>query len=123
MAVSLVRSQHNRFTDHSVHIPAGHAVQMKAPPVMLCLLLALGWGLWTAPMPCDAQGLPVQYGLLPLGDLTTSDQDGPYNIPPVQTAEVEGMRNTMQSVFRIVLKAVCGKAIHVTKVELPLYPQ
>jgi hypothetical protein len=31
----------------------------------------------------------VQYGLLGLGDLTTSDQAGPYNIPLVQAFEVE----------------------------------
>lgn len=32
----------------------------------------------------------VTKGLLPLGDLTTEDQDGPYIIPQVQAAEVEG---------------------------------
>jgi len=35
-----------------------------------------------------AQGLPVQYGLLPLGDLTTQDQAGPYAVPAVQAFEV-----------------------------------
>jgi hypothetical protein len=40
----------------------------------------------------SSQGLPVQYGLLPLGDLTTNDQGGPYLIPAVQAAEVEGER-------------------------------
>jgi hypothetical protein len=38
----------------------------------------------------SGQGLPVQYGLLGLGDLTTSDQAGPYNVPLVQAHEVEG---------------------------------
>jgi hypothetical protein len=38
----------------------------------------------------SSQGLPVQYGLLPLGDLTTNDQGGPYLVPAVQAAEVEG---------------------------------
>lgn len=33
-------------------------------------------------------GLPVEYGLLPLGDLTTQDQGGPYAIPDVQAFEV-----------------------------------
>eukprot|EP00879_Flechtneria_rotunda_P021060 GHRR01022186.1.p1 GENE.GHRR01022186.1~~GHRR01022186.1.p1 ORF type:complete len:280 (-),score=73.94 GHRR01022186.1:2206-3045(-) len=37
----------------------------------------------------NAQGLPVQYGLLGLGDLTTEDQAGPYNVPQVQAFEVE----------------------------------
>lgn len=46
--------------------------------VSLLVLSPLVWG----------DGLPVQYGLLPLGDLTTQDQDGPYNIPDVQAAEV-----------------------------------
>lgn len=32
---------------------------------------------------------PVEYGLLGLGDLTTEDQAGPYNIPLVQAFEVE----------------------------------
>lgn len=36
------------------------------------------------------QGLPVQYGLLGLGDLTTTDQAGPYMVPDVQALEVEG---------------------------------
>jgi hypothetical protein len=40
----------------------------------------------------SGQGLPVQYGLLGLGDLTTSDQAGPYNVPAVQAHEVEGER-------------------------------
>eukprot|EP00882_Tetradesmus_deserticola_P001009 GHRQ01001092.1.p1 GENE.GHRQ01001092.1~~GHRQ01001092.1.p1 ORF type:complete len:409 (+),score=152.07 GHRQ01001092.1:202-1428(+) len=35
------------------------------------------------------EGLPVQYGLLGLGDLTTTDQGGPYNVPAVQAFEVE----------------------------------
>jgi hypothetical protein len=38
----------------------------------------------------SGQGLPVQYGLLGLGDLTTSDQAGPYSVPAVQAFEVEG---------------------------------
>jgi hypothetical protein len=42
---------------------------------------------------CAGEGLPVQYGLLPTGDLTTTDQDGPYFIPAVQAVEVEGMRS------------------------------
>eukprot|EP00878_Enallax_costatus_P000877 GHUV01001004.1.p1 GENE.GHUV01001004.1~~GHUV01001004.1.p1 ORF type:complete len:475 (+),score=107.17 GHUV01001004.1:451-1875(+) len=37
----------------------------------------------------SSEGLPVQFGLLGLGDLTTSDQAGPYNIPLVQAFEVE----------------------------------
>lgn len=41
-----------------------------------------------APLSTVAQGLPVQFGLLPLGDLTTTDQDGPYAIPDVQSFEV-----------------------------------
>jgi hypothetical protein len=40
--------------------------------------------------PVSGDGLPVQYGLLGLGDLTTSDQAGPYNVPAVQAFEVEG---------------------------------
>lgn len=36
----------------------------------------------------SSQGLPVQFGLLPLGDLTTVDHDGPYNVPDVQSFEV-----------------------------------
>lgn len=35
-----------------------------------------------------AQGLPVQFGLLPLGDLTTQDQAGPYAVPAAQAFEV-----------------------------------
>lgn len=48
------------------------------------LLLAFGL-LATA----SAQSL-VRIGLLPTGDLTTEDQDGPYNVPEVQAAEIEG---------------------------------
>lgn len=33
---------------------------------------------------------PAELGLLGLGDLTTEDQAGPYNIPLVQAFEVEG---------------------------------
>lgn len=40
------------------------------------------------------QGLPVQFGLLPLGDLTTSDQAGPYNVPDVQAFEVRTLAKT-----------------------------
>ena len=38
----------------------------------------------------SSEGLPVQFGLLPLGDLTNCDQAGPYDIPLVQAREVEG---------------------------------
>jgi hypothetical protein len=50
-----------------------------------CVIVLLACGLATA----SAQSL-VQRGLLPTGDLTTEDQDGPYNIPQVQAAEIEG---------------------------------
>jgi hypothetical protein len=53
----------------------------------LLLLAAL---LATCLSQASSQGLPVEYGLLPLGDLTTNDQGGPYLIPAVQAAEVEG---------------------------------
>lgn len=33
---------------------------------------------------------PATLGLLGTGDLTTSDQGGPYNIPDVQAATVQG---------------------------------
>jgi hypothetical protein len=46
--------------------------------VSLLVLSPLVWG----------DGLPVQYGLLPWGDLTTSDQGGPYNVPDAQASQV-----------------------------------
>lgn len=50
---------------------------MSKALVLACLLAAVA-----------GQGLPVQYGLLPTGDLTTVDQDGPYDVPDVQAFEV-----------------------------------
>jgi hypothetical protein len=35
---------------------------------------------------------PTTFGLLGLGDLTTEDQGGPYNIPEAQAATVQGNR-------------------------------
>lgn len=52
-------------------------------------LMAASIGLLLALVPlASSQGLPVQYGLLPLGDLTTVDQDGPYFVPKAQSFEV-----------------------------------
>lgn len=53
------------------------------------LFLAAALLLATRSTLVSGEGLPVQYGLLGLGDLTTSDQDGPYNVPAVQSFEVE----------------------------------
>ena len=61
-------------------------------------LLEKALGLLLLGVLCAGQGLPVQYGLLPTGDLTTTDQDGPYFIPAVQAVEVEGTRGNRYSV-------------------------
>lgn len=52
--------------------------QMMSKAVVLACLLAAVAG----------QGLPVRFGLLPTGDLTTVDQDGPYAVPDAQAFEV-----------------------------------
>jgi hypothetical protein len=57
-------------------------IQQLSIAALACLLAV-------APLRAVADGLPVQFGLLPLGDLTTSDQDGPYAIPDVQAFEVQ----------------------------------
>jgi hypothetical protein len=43
------------------------------------------------------QGLPTQFGLLPLGDLTTVDQDGPYAVPDVQALEVRHLADMIDT--------------------------
>ncbi|KAF6253913.1 ferritin-like domain-containing protein [Scenedesmus sp. NREL 46B-D3] len=53
------------------------------------LVLAAAMLLATHVQFVSGEGLPVQYGLLGLGDLTTTDQGGPYRVPAVQAFEVE----------------------------------
>jgi hypothetical protein len=69
-------------------------------------LMAASIGLLLAILPlASSQGLPVQYGLLPLGDLTTVDQDGPYFVPEVQSFEVCVSNHVHCSVY--VIMGVC----------------
>jgi hypothetical protein len=62
-----------------------------APRAPIAAVLALLLAAQCAPR-ASAQGLPVSDGLLPLGDLTTVDQAGPYAIPAVQAFEVRRLR-------------------------------
>lgn len=70
---------------HTCLMQGRHASRARpcgAPALALLIFIASA-----APL-ARAQGLPVQDGLLPLGDLTTTDQAGPYAIPAVQAFEV-----------------------------------
>ncbi len=55
---------------------------MKVLALLVCAALVVAAGAQSC--------APVSQGLLPLGDLSVNDQSGPYTVPPVQAAEIEG---------------------------------
>jgi hypothetical protein len=69
------------ITTPEANMATTRCIQQLFLAAVTCLLAV-------SPLRTVAEGLPVQFGLLPLGDLTTSDQDGPYAIPDIQAFEV-----------------------------------